>query len=746
MGGISIASVLDPILDVLLFTNIQSRCTWEPAENMQDASILQDWEAKKSRMGPTACQDYIQKNIAEVDEAFLRDDIRKEIRAAKREKRRARSKKRPRATKDMSESDSEDSLPLISRKRATTLNESSQFKSLAAREALDSSQLNSLFIDEDEPFSPGLVPQNDVPIRSPLQETSLVPRRPPLQQSDSSEGGETMEEGEIGTSGDSSQSEIAPWTEKSNSKSACAKSPRKEDQAQDVEMHGAGSALTTNSATVTPKPSVPSQGEKQAERVKASSATQDGIASIVSRKPRQQQSNEARRQSQSGPSSHPSVTTQNKHQPQKVMQRPALGTVGRDKVAKISTTAPAMAKRTQPGAMPPNTMSIVNKEDTQRRRQWANSGGHYSTLKFRRNAELRSRVEGNPDIGALEFVGAAPTGLAKSKMQRRDDNPYGRRDITNSRVSEEASSSNARGDPIQETPLADWELDKAPLICPQWRLSNNCEYGPQRCRMMHRDRDANGRSYPLGDVHGYIPPKYRKPPITCPYWLEDKNGCSKTASECNFAHKNTGLKPHPETWRDAPIPIDPNQAPISESTVGRPTAGQPKQTTCAFWQRGHCRFDADSCAYAHWDTGVTAPDPAKEHTKSSAAQEHTNKERVAGQQYTCWYWKKRGDCRFGSGTCGYEHWDTGVMAPQKTCFYWSQSRCNKTANQCKFLHWDTGTITDPPANAQTCRSWTKGSCYETNCKFRHTHTGILSNPTQDELRRAAINPEMQSLG
>jgi chromo domain-containing protein 1 len=257
------------------------------------------------------------------------------------------------------------------------------------------------------------------------------------------------------------------------------------------------------------------------------------------------------------------------------------------------------------GTQGPAPIKFVDQPKAQRT-EWK-SDKHYSTLKFRHNAAKRSQIEKAPDVSSLDFVNSPPTGVTKSRPPTREDNPYGRRDTTNRRVQEDTHVDTPRNDmsrPGSGTtaePLAHWEVDKVPVVCPEWRLSNNCEFGAQKCRYMHRDQDPFGKDYPIGDIFGFIEPKHRNPPATCMFWYEGK--CSKPADICKYAHRYTGF-----TIRDQKVvAIEPNEK------------AKPGTMTCWFWKNTQCRNAPGTCLYCHYDTGVMAKNPKNQRQKNGTS-------------------------------------------------------------------------------------------------------------------------------
>ena len=73
----------------------------------------------------------------------------------------------------------------------------------------------------------------------------------------------------------------------------------------------------------------------------------------------------------------------------------------------------------------------------------------------------------------------------------------------------------------------------------------------------------------------------------------------------------------------------------------KPTA---KHLTCFWWQKkGNCRYTEEDCHFAHHDTGLSAGPPSV-------------------KRLTCFWWRERGFCKFVEEDCLYAHYDTGLYA------------------------------------------------------------------------------------
>ncbi|KAI4706754.1 hypothetical protein J4E89_008449 [Alternaria sp. Ai002NY15] len=444
---------------------------------------------------------------------------------------------------------------------------------LAEREAVDSSQLNNLFIES--------------PRRQPPRA-----RKPPVVQSDSSLS--SSEEAEL--TDDSLFDEITMTSKKTKHKSASADGAGTERRPRRKSAQSASEALKR--ATTTPKrksatkpsPAKPSPSEsiphsrtghvdpvptqRRASTTSELASAATGSANIT---PARANPGTAKRSV--------SFTTQ-------VSPSNITSDTGKNGAIKFTN---------QPKP-PPRQISELNKT-------------HFRNLKGRGAANKKSAREGTPDPSALQIVNAPPGTTISLPRAPRDD-LYGRREPSHRRPTEDPNSDvrPSRQSTDGNLPLEDWESHKVPLVCYSWRLSNDCPRGPKECRFMHRNKDENGRDYPLGDMQGFIPGKYRRPPLTCPYWLNHERGCKNSAEQCNYAHYNTGWMKHTDP-KVPDVRIDPEKRP--EFNGGESQSGDrftkkalaPNQLTCWYWKNTQCRKSDQDCAFQHYDTGIVADGP-----------------------------------------------------------------------------------------------------------------------------------------
>ncbi|EMD87644.1 hypothetical protein COCC4DRAFT_193043 [Bipolaris maydis ATCC 48331] len=296
-------------------------------------------------------------------------------------------------------------------------------------------------------------------------------------------------------------------------------------------------------------------------------------------------------------------------------------------VASVERPANSASQGSANKAKRSGAIKVVNQPKMQLRSEWTKGQKAFSTLHFRAVAQKRSRAEGTPDPAALEIVNG-PSGSVKPKPPVPHDDPYARREVRQSRTRSIESNDARRGSRSEiltdeNVPLAPWEVNKVPQVCAEWRLSNNCPKTAQACIFLHRNKDPDGHDYPVGHAGGLIPPKYRRPPLTCTHWLYGKTGCFKTADKCHFAHRNTGWVPNENHPSENATRIDKNiKPPHNERTHGtlKPVKSMdrlaPRDLTCWYWANDVCRNTAESCQFQHYDTGIPARAP-HHHIESS---------------------------------------------------------------------------------------------------------------------------------
>lgn len=656
------------------------KATWEPKENVLGLAALADWIELRQSMTKDNLQIYKKQREAEWDRARKREDRAKEIRRQKRRKKRMNLKQK--SKRQPLPSDSEEDIPLNLRKPKISETITSKQQTLPPTSSDGSRQYSSLFEDSQEAKHP--TPSRAADADDELfVKQGPVAKRPPLEQSSSDEDNDELGDPSLDKASrdandaspqlpdQQSQKDVAPnlgnsllapkgshrgaavptlqVTEKQHQLATNGQNGTQSEQPhaaplESVETEGAVSKKTTpHLKTPMTQPPTKSTGLVNSPMTANPVGTREGSTPHL-KTPMAQPPAKCTGQiintpkwadpirTWEGSSSYVSPTYAANTGPQ---PRPGaaviLPTSQPKTVASTSAVGTAASKSGVPTVLPSdkqNNMGSLNtsgiriiNEDKKKRKEWQNSDKPYNTLKARYNAVKRSHKEGTPDLHALEFVNGAPADLQKQKPRTPTGNPYGRREIVNPRFQEPVVD-----EPPKKTfePLREWELNKIPEVCREWRLSKNCKYGPQRCKFMHRDQDQYGNDYKISDAFGRVQPKYRDPPLTCDFWFTSPHGCTKSQEKCEYAHWNTGFKPKDALYRDQIIKINPSLPPAFQENPLPPafmeapsvTESRPfhskvpaEAVTCYFWATSTCHNEDNQCKYQHRHTGVVAPAP-----------------------------------------------------------------------------------------------------------------------------------------
>ncbi|KAF2031615.1 hypothetical protein EK21DRAFT_62655 [Setomelanomma holmii] len=588
--------------------------TWEPEDHLIETGLLEEWDDNKARMGELKFKQYCKKNEAVFNLARKKEEAAHELRQEERARKRVKLKKRKRSRVTAEDSE-DDGVPLMQRGK-----EKAQPQTPAVR----SSQQDyyDLFVGSQDQNPLGPPPALEQNASSLFYNPGPVVRKAPIAQS-------STEEDESSSGGTTDDSLMGELKAKATKKVRNKKTPHSEAS----KMPGLGNSILS--------PESP-------RKMPSTAITRRPSAPVTQAPPT------------SNPNSAASGSKSLSKTPVRTPSTASTSKAGAVQAAQSNVKPTASKAITKTGTGSISAIRMTNKPKPPERK-WQNSDKLYGKLKSLHRADIISRMEGTPDPSVLEFVGAVPPNLPEPRATNPADNPYGRREAGTRRVRE----ADVEECP-QETALSaadsarDWEADKIPLVCPSWRLSNNCPYKAEKCNFLHRNQDKHGRDLPVGDVSGWLPPKYRKPPLTCPYWLMEKFGCKKPDAECNYAHKNTGWMPKDPQNKDVPLQIDPNVIPVTEQLTSlahkaperlsanklsrprdtdmyvlpklrKPPRLKPSDLTCWYWTQGKCKNTADTCAFQHHDTGLVADPPPSELTCRlclSCAQAKLNIERA----------------------------------------------------------------------------------------------------------------------
>lgn len=223
--------------------------------------------------------------------------------------------------------------------------------------------------------------------------------------------------------------------------------------------------------------------------------------------------------------------------------------------------------------------------------------------------------------------------------------------------------------------------------CKYW-LSGDCLYTNETCRYAHKFPPPTGKD------------------LTCWYWKK-RGYCNKRDEDCRYAHRETGYDapPPPSQYTSS---VNEMPAPRANSPVERPpTSAKPsdvldgpktkKDVTCFYWHRGKkgCNKPEHVCEYVHRDTGHYAPKPQEflppleiPATPPKAASPEAPTPRPLGQ--------RDAPPSFASSL--------DIPKKEQTCYFWrTQGKCGKPDHVCEFAHRDTGHYAGPPGSFRGAR-------------------------------------------
>ncbi|PZC97145.1 hypothetical protein A1F95_04945 [Pyrenophora tritici-repentis] len=410
-------------------------CCWEPLCHFAGGhshSALALWNKRKESMSREALRKLMERNEREYQEAAYEAY---QARMKKQEKRAKKRKKlaaqRAARTRPIVIADSEDEEAMSSRRmtRSGQQRKTQAQVSHQDREAIDSSQLNSLFNDS---------PDCEAPIRQPPKT-----RRPPIEQSESSPSEDEL-------TNDSMMDEIGQKSNKSKKKTtretASTSDRRLTRRAAQASQTPSKAAADSNRKSTSKKKLTRAVSFKEPEKPSPKGSKQS--AKIQAAQP---SSAAKRRGSNTG--EHLAATADETTQP-----TTSSGTRSGDATQSTTSTTQSTPNTTS-GTAAITGLKFVNQPKA--RSEWKKGDKPFQTLHYRRVADKRSRAEGTPDINALEFVNA-PSATAKTKPRVSDNDVYGRREIVHRPEAPESDHDDAPTEQTfaQNEPLAPWEHDK----------------------------------------------------------------------------------------------------------------------------------------------------------------------------------------------------------------------------------------------------------------------------------------------
>ncbi|KAL9025470.1 MAG: hypothetical protein Q9196_005712 [Gyalolechia fulgens] len=294
------------------------------------------------------------------------------------------------------------------------------------------------------------------------------------------------------------------------------------------------------------------------------------------------------------------------------------------------------------------------------------------------------------------------------------------------------------------------------LTCFFWARSRKCKRSDEECSYAHYDTGTVAKAPP--GITVFESAENTTPltkTLTCYFW--NRNGrCSRSDEECAYAHRHTGTVAYPPPAVAASLPINPttsntdnsphprSQPSLTASSLSTTGVSKSKSLTCFFYARnGHCNRSDSECAYAHYDTGVVAPNPNPTiwpEVKQSAIPgfKHTAAAVSAAQETTTAIQDTSGAAPIalpppppalanaapgGHGAGGEaaaslptaipsaapsstETQPTSLFPPLKhlTCYFWARfGRCKRSDGECSYAHFHTGRVALNPVELRRQR-------------------------------------------
>lgn len=593
--------------------------------------MLRTWYDSKKSMGEPHFYRYCRKNIDDFHAAIETAETARAARKAKRDEKRQR-------------------LALTKQRSALFVSDSEDEDGRAASNRPQNQNLPQQATASTRSLSSPKQPQ--------------IARKPPLVQSDLSSSEEDLID-------DSMMAELGKISKKTTCSSLGTKGSASHGQSRRNSLQSPCSPTKRTAAPVSKEPVAKANQTKQAANKEPQKPSQS-LNDAVSQSSEPAAAAPVTEKSQSANEANAPPPAISKQQLVKTANATPKARASDTSVASVERPANSAGQGSANKAKRSGAIKVVNQPKMQLRSEWTKGQKAFSTLHFRAVAQKRSRAEGTPDPAALEIVND-PSGSVKPKPPVPHDDPYARREVRQSRTRSIESNDARRGSRSEiltdeNVPLAPWEVNKVPQVCAEWRLSNNCPKTAQACIFLHRNKDPDGHDYPVGHAGGLIPPKYRRPPLTCTHWLYGKTGCFKTADKCHFAHRNTGWVPNENHPSENATRIDKNIKPVYGQKKGaskpvkppnKPTNGAQKPVK----PQDERTNDAQKPAKSHNERTEIASRPAKPHNERThgTLKPVKSMDRLAPRDLTCWYWAND-VCRNTAESCQFQHYDTGIPA------------------------------------------------------------------------------------
>ncbi|KAL8835429.1 MAG: hypothetical protein Q9205_002665 [Flavoplaca limonia] len=225
---------------------------------------------------------------------------------------------------------------------------------------------------------------------------------------------------------------------------------------------------------------------------------------------------------------------------------------------------------------------------------------------------------------------------------------------------------------------------KKHLTCFYWAKNGTCRYTSDECAYahyntgivahdpMHTQNVITEKEVNAKELSG-LPPSRS---LTCFFWARNRK-CNRSDEECSYAHYDTG------TIARAPPGVT-----VFETTQAVDTVPPTKSLTCYFWNRdGRCSRSDSECKYAHHATGTVAYPPptvvasttninavprSNSGTDGPAVQTAAPSSALGAKALTCFFWARNGHCIRSDAECRYAHYDTGTVAHNPSSSFTSE--------------------------------------------------------------------------
>ncbi|KAH9845242.1 Chromatin organization modifier domain [Teratosphaeria destructans] len=333
---------------------------------------------------------------------------------------------------------------------------------------------------------------------------------------------------------------------------------------------------------------------------------------------------------------------------------PGLMKTGRPTVNADQPTA----KKSKKNVLGPNPFAprASYRQQTLREKPKDQQGAHFRNLSQMSRMNAYDRTEPRPDINQLTFVdiskGDSVANQVKPSSTTSTVIPKAPREIeitAPTRLSKAPpaihSAYSRRTPPPEPQGRSSSPLTRPPSVDPRRRktevcfywLDGTCSYTEETCNFAHHAIDhaattpqfqpQQEQEQGQGSMQGAGPGQpaqgstsawHGQDMTTCFYWQRD--GECNRGNHCSFAHADAGV--YSKKWHllsETEKAKLRDRKPRNDHNKDEHHPGQApgKRKTCSFWQNGSCRYSAEECKFAHYDTSGDVPIAMGERLTSS---------------------------------------------------------------------------------------------------------------------------------